>query len=339
MARLTELDHLLFPVEERFVFASVADASGKERLVRVTEKKAIVNRSNSHVLGIVGRDYRLVTNREALDMAFKCASAVFPDTKASEWVVETVDAPSTAWCCFFDVVHNSAALDFTFVPATKRPDAFGPFIRVTNSYNSLRALAFSIGFYRKKCTNGLILPESIIQFKFPHSRRDIAEIIEFNVDHVRLTKIKSAFNEYMASLRDCKVPHTDFQMLVSGVLLIKQPEAFKDNREAAEWKTLIEHLNNMCGRYASELGENAYAAFNVITEFATNPLANRYVRRDRHSLQRLAGTWTATFSRECKRPGFQFAEYLKDLSRPKAKNTDLSRLEFGTHTFTSRANA
>jgi|GEM_PF-6289583 len=39
------------------------------------------------------------------------------------------------------LVHNSTALDFTFVPAAERPEAFGPFIPATNSYNGLRALS------------------------------------------------------------------------------------------------------------------------------------------------------------------------------------------------------
>jgi len=79
---------------------------------------------------------------------------------------EQLDQFVRAGYCHIDLIHNSAALDFTFVPPHQRPEAFGPFIRVTNSYNSLRALAFDIGFYRKVCKNGLIIPDTIIRFKF-----------------------------------------------------------------------------------------------------------------------------------------------------------------------------
>ena len=85
------------------------------------------------MLGIVSRDYRLVSNREAIDMAHKCCHTVFPETEPGEWEVRTIDAPSTAAYCHIDFVHNSTALDFTFVPPDERPDVFGPFIRVTNS--------------------------------------------------------------------------------------------------------------------------------------------------------------------------------------------------------------
>ena len=65
-----------------------------------------------------------------------------------------------------DSGRRTASLDFGEIQPGKRPEAFGPFIRVTNSYNGLRALAFDIGFYRKVCRNGLIAPDTIVQFKF-----------------------------------------------------------------------------------------------------------------------------------------------------------------------------
>jgi len=148
MTRLIDLPAVLFPVELRPILADIPDSLG-DRLVPVTSKKAIVNLSTRQVLGIVGRDYRLVTNQEALEMAYECCCAVFPESKPIEWQVTAVDAPMTGGHCCIDLQHNSTALDFNCVPAGDRPDVFGPFIRVTNSYNGLRALTFNIGFFRK----------------------------------------------------------------------------------------------------------------------------------------------------------------------------------------------
>jgi hypothetical protein len=82
MPRLTDLNDILFPVEEHSVFVSIPGKSGERRLA-VPDKKAVVNCENNRVLGIVGRDYRLVTNREALDWAFDCCRTVFPETQPS----------------------------------------------------------------------------------------------------------------------------------------------------------------------------------------------------------------------------------------------------------------
>jgi hypothetical protein len=314
MSRLSRLDDILFPVAERPVFVKVSDQAG-ERLLAVPDKKAIVNLANDRVLGIVGRDYRLVTNRQAIDWGHECCRVAFPETLSGEWEDKITDAPTTGGHCFVDIIHKSAALDFSFVSPQARPDAFGPFIRVTNSYNSLRALAFDIGFFRKVCKNGMILPDTVIRFKFIHSRRNIGKEIHFGVAHDRLAKLKTSFGEYLAALRTCSVPRHEFGLFLRGVLSIRTPQPIKPNsREANEWAALNSRIAELCERYANELGNTAYAVFNAVTEFASHPPANRYVRRDRNSLQRLAGTWLSSFSQECRQPRFDVSTYLAKLT-------------------------
>ena len=70
-------------------------------------------------------------------------------------------------------------------------------------------------------------------------------------------------------------------------------------------------------RYATDLGENAYAAFKAVTEFASHPPENRCVHRDRHSLQCLAGSWLTSFTTESRKPGFRLDDYLIELAKPK----------------------
>ena len=96
MPRLTQLDDVMFPVDEHPVFVSVGENGGERRLP-VPEKKALVNREARRVLGIVGRDYRTVRNREALDMAQQCCRAAFPETQPSA-LTRPGMRPSTPAC-------------------------------------------------------------------------------------------------------------------------------------------------------------------------------------------------------------------------------------------------
>jgi hypothetical protein len=146
MPRLAKLDEILFPVEEHPVFVAFS-RDGQERQLAVPERKAIVNGRSQRVLGVVSRGYRLVTNAEALELAYQCCATVFPETKPGEWLASAVDAPSTAGYCHIDLLHNSTALDFRDVPPNQRPDVFGPFIRVTNSY---KRIGFSNAIGRPK---------------------------------------------------------------------------------------------------------------------------------------------------------------------------------------------
>jgi len=321
MPRLTQLDDVLFPVQEHPVFASVQTESGEQRLP-IPDKKAIVNCDSGRVLGVVSRGYRLVSNREALDMACECCRTVFPETTPGEWEVRATDAPATGGHCFIDRTHNSTKLDFAFVPAKGRPDVFGPFIRVTNSYNGLRALAFDIGFFRKVCKNGLILPESVIRFKFTHLRSEIGETIQFEIAHDKLAKFKASFREYLGALRDCPVSRAQFEALVFAVLLLRKPKHAKPgSQEAEDWDSLVRHVAGMCDRYMGELGENAYAAFNAITEFASHPPDNRCVYRERHSFERRAGAWVNEFGRVCREPSFEFDKYIEEMNKNNGNGT------------------
>lgn len=313
MARLNQLEALLFLVEEHPVFASLTTGSGERRLP-VPNKKAIVNRDNGRVLGVVSQGYRLVSNREALDMARECCRTVFPETKPGEWEVQGADAPGTAGHCFIDLYHNSTSLDFALVQAKDRPDAFGPFIRVTNSYNGVRALAFDIGFFRKVCRNGMILPESVIRFKFNHLHNEIGKTIQFHIAHDKLAAMKAGLGEYLGVLRECSVESRQFLPLVCAVLSLRKPKRAKpDSREAADWDALQKHLAAMRDRYSGELGENAYAALNVITEFASHPPPNRCLHRERHGMQQRAGAWLNDFRQVCAVPDFDLGEYINKL--------------------------
>lgn len=317
MARLTQLDDVLFPVSAHPIFVNVKTPSG-ERCITAPDKKAIVHGGTGRVLGIVSRRYELVSNHQALEWALQCCRVVFPETNSGEWGVRAIDAPSTAGHCCIDLVHNLATLNFSFASPHGRPDVFGPFIRVTNSYNGLRALAFDVGFARMVCSNGVILPEEVIKFKFIHSRRDIGEAIRFDIARDRLVKLKASFGGYILALRACIVPHKDIEPFVRGVLGLQPPDRLKRSmREADDWKTLSAHVSGLCNRYAAELGDNAYAVFNSVTEFASHPPANRLVRRERHSLQLLAGEWVSGFSQQCRQPGFNLTAYLATLSAPK----------------------
>ncbi len=208
-------------------------------------------------------------------------------------------------------MHRTAALDL--VLPGRRPEAFGPFVRVTNSYNGSRALAFDIGFYRKVCSNGLIAPETMVHFKFAH-QRSLEAGIRFEVARDRLAKLQIKMSEQFATLKECTVPRTAFDPMVRSALMIRPLESTgPGTREAEEWASLDTHIRGLCARYACELGETGYAVLNAITDFASHPPKSRHLHRDRHGLQRLAGNWLTTFARECAQPGFAIDMYLEKL--------------------------
>lgn len=316
------LDDLLFEVEERPVYAG----AGPGRYTPVPGKKAIVNRKNGHVLGVVGRDYRLVTNKEAMEAARLCCRQVFPSTKPEEWQFSTAESPATRSSCAIDLVYNSAALNFSVVEPGDKPEAYGPFIRVANSYNGRRALGFEIGYMRKVCQNGLILPDSLIRFHYSHSRRDIGQIITFRIDSEKIARFQNGFSGMVNTLLARPIGREFFTPIVETVYGIVRPEEPKPEEG---WAELTGFLNRVCDGYATTLGENAYAVFNAVTDLASRPPQLPCFRRSRQSLQRAAGAWLPGFTSACRDPGFMLQEYLKGVSVEKA--TNLSQRPIGTN--------
>lgn len=314
MARLNSLSDILFPVKEQPVFVCIKTGVG-EQWASITDKKAIVNQNTGRVLGVVGRGYRLISNSEALELGYACCQAVFPETKKAEWGVATIDAPRSAGHCHIDLQHNTAALDFSLLAPRDRPEAFGPYIRVTNSYNTRRALAFNIGFQRKVCSNGLILPESIIRFSFPHSGKNIENAVQFAIARARLNQMKLSIESYMDALKQADLSGDLFASLLYAVLAIPRATPKKSEQPTEESLDLEAHIADLCTRYAGELGENAYAAFNAITDFASHPPQSRLVRRDRHSYQRRAGKWLADFAASAPAKPFDWEKYIDSLSK------------------------
>ena len=145
--------------------------------------------------------------------------------------MSATDGPSTAGHCRIDLVHRTAALDFSDVRPGKRPEAFGPFIRVTNSYNRSRALAFDIGFHRKVCRNGLIAPETMVQFKYAHERNQVMGI-RFEVARDRLAKLQTKMSAQFATLKECRVPRTAFEPMVRAALMIRPLESTRPGAAA-----------------------------------------------------------------------------------------------------------
>jgi hypothetical protein len=132
--------------------------------------------------------------------------------------------------------------------------------------------------------------------------------------------LKDSFCNYIAALRDCPVPHKYHQTFVQGVLGLRSHDPFSPNtRDHDDWEALSTHIANLCSRYTAELGENAYSVFNVVTEFASHPPANRLVARERHTLQRAAGEWVSSFSNQLRQPAFDLTAYLSSLTAPKTE--------------------
>jgi hypothetical protein len=192
-------------------------------------------------------------------------------------------------------------------------DTYTPFARITNSYNGSRALRIDVGFMRHHCENGVIFEEQAAKVSVPHTREGI-HAIKIASPFKGMAALCDKFRETVNGVRAVGCTRDEARNLVRLVIgwpqLSKEPNAV----EQADQESLDADLEARLHRYLKELGENAYAAFNTMTDLAARPPVSNRFRRDRPNLERRAGAWLRDFNDVASRPGFTIPGHLKEMA-------------------------
>ncbi|MBK6451335.1 MAG: DUF932 domain-containing protein [Proteobacteria bacterium] len=109
--------------------------------------------------------------------------------------------------------------DITHSPHTNRPSNW------IASFNGQRALRFDIGLVRLMCTNGMLITDTLVSFRFLHSKAALAQTPQFKVDHPKLKSWLDGFDANIATLRGHQVSPAVILELVLGVLRLHPPSS------------------------------------------------------------------------------------------------------------------
>lgn len=322
MRRIPQRSDWFFPIEEAPVFATVT-RDGVARDVRVPHKKALVAGDTGDIVGIVGAGYQVFTNQQAVTLCRLFCLEAFPDTRAAEWCFVEGHGPGTRSWAAMDIHHRAHAMNLWGNDGGPS-EIFTPFVRITNSYNGSRALRIDVGFLRKHCSNGVIFEQEAATFSVPHTREGI-----HSLKVVRpfdgMNSLREEFGKTLAGVRAVAITRDEGRQLVRKVTGWPKPAAKPTPREMDEQDKLDADLETRLSRYFNELGANAYAAFNTMTDIASRPPQNPRFRRDRSTLERRAGAWLRDFRTAASQPGFSVASHLNGLSQASAQAAILHR--------------
>ena len=293
---------LLFGVDQVPVEA-VLGTNGHTRRITIPSKKALVNQRTGHILGVVSRDYRVVTNQEAVDLAREACGIAFPGVSPMEWEAKRASAPRTLSYAHIDLMHRTHVLNY-WDNEIKKDDPFTPFLRVTNSFNGARALRFDIGFMRKHCSNGVIFEEEVATIRASHSAEALAQL-KIEIKSRSLPKMWDEFSNFLTGIRSIKMDTDQSTLALNTVLRLPEPkQADKPARIQGLTELTTDFTSRLAG-YRKELGPNAYAVFNTLTDIAARPPDNTYFQKERDSLEKRSGRWLKELSRQSQTAGFE----------------------------------
>lgn len=301
MKREISVQNLLFDVEQVPVEA-VIGSNGPTRRIPIPGKKALIHQGMGHVLGVVGRDYRVVTNREAVHLAQEVCGKAFPGLSSVEWEARRAAEPRTLSHAHIDLMHRTHVLNY-LGSEIGQSDPYTPFLRVTNSFNGARALRFDIGFMRKHCSNGVIFEEEVATIKASHSKEALAQL-QIEITSRSLPQMWDEFSKFLTTVRSITMTADQSTLALRTVLHLPDPKPDEKPARKEALEALDADFSARLTGYRQELGENAYAVFNTLTDIAARPPELSCFQQTRDTIERRAGRWLKDLGRQSQAPAF-----------------------------------
>ena len=292
---------LLFRVDQVPIEA-VLGTNGNTRRICIPGKKALVNQHTGRVLGVVSRDYRVVTNQEAVDLARDACGIAFPGVSPTEWEATRASAPRTLSYAHIDLMHRTHVLNY-WDNEIQKDDPFTPFLRVTNSFNGARALRFDIGFMRKHCSNGVIFEEEVATIKASHNQEALDQL-KIEIQSRSLPKMWEEFSHFLTRIRGLAMDIGQSTLALNSVLRLPAPKPDDKPARHQGLNALSADFTSRLTSYRKELGSNAYAVFNTLTDIAARPPESAYFQKERDTIEKRAGRWLKELSHKSKAADF-----------------------------------
>jgi len=244
---MNQLDNanVLFNVSEELLTTS----SG----IVIPNKKALINTQSGKVMGIVSNQYRTVSNQEIFETFTK-------EIEQSDLNTDDVQVKVK--------FHKNGAktlVDFIFPNETIEVNGDKTALSITalNSFDGSTRYVTKAGGFRMKCANGQVLGKVAGSYTSLHNPKlDVQKGAE------RVMKMVQEFQnaqEYWDTLLERNLDGEVVDAVIMQFLGL-DPNADEDIFR----KPNVSKVYNLWSQYKKELGNNAFALYNVFTDFITH---------------------------------------------------------------------
>jgi hypothetical protein len=138
--------------------------------------------------------------------------------------------------------------------------------------------------------------------------------IEFNLRAGELSTLEAEFAEVLLNLKRFHVPRNVMWALACKVFK-QHPPVEPTPRQADIWRKKEVAIEGLANSYFDSMGENGYAALNVLTDFASRPVGMISAEQRVDALQRQSGGWMADFVSAIESRDFSFDRYLGEYAK------------------------
>ena len=300
-----QLEDVLFPIIQAPVFAKIND-----KIFKIHGKKALINSNNNYPISVVSNCYKIITNKEAYNYGVECMKILFKMNNEKNIKIYNIKTPETMSFCHIDLITEDNHFSF------QGYDKYFPFIRITNSYNTMYKLSFRVGFCRGICENGIIFGDESIKFSFSHLK-NYERGIDFSIKEKEFETILNKFKSNIQILTEHSLPgNYSFELFCKAMnikidLSIENKE--KRKKEIEKLKFIKQYYFSKLSEYIKQVGDNFYALYNVITDYSSNGIdENGTLAMRINGRQMKAGLWLKEISELLVSENLEYENYLKE---------------------------
>lgn len=304
------IEDLLFDVELRDLYSKFKPDNKQVNVkeIRIPNYKAVVNSNTGAVISVVSDDYKLISNKEAIEIGTEIFSRLYPQVDIKALIPFRVVAPQTMGSAHVDLIHRDVNFDVW------EQEKWLPFIRISNSYNRTVALSYEIGFVRALCSNGVLFKKDTMQLKYFHIKENRIDIEK------AVAQIGTSIDQFKGQctkLSELEFPRKFMVPLVFNTLNVnlKTPYNVIDDRKWKRINSLIETTHNLTQLYFDAIGDNAYSAFNVLSDLVSNGDVNCYLPGYYLHVRSYfckPNSWAEQFIQESDKKDFKITNYLEN---------------------------
>ncbi|MGN0206999.1 MAG: DUF932 domain-containing protein [Muribaculaceae bacterium] len=277
---------------------------------KITGQKAIIDITTGKSISVVSSQYNFVRNQEAYEIADFIVQRIFEGMTLQQFECYNVYMPKSKGSCRIDLIIPYSKDN----PFADKKDTWTPFIRISNSYNRTLVLKYEIGFCRWICKNGAIFGQKGITISINHSKRIDSRRIQYEIEHMEnvigVRSLMSEFLEKMEMLKSLKLPESIALQMYCKAFGIKVDKKKVTPRQREILGQSAKRIVDAAKEYFAEMGNNAYAIFNVLSDIASFPVAYGNQSIFIHGLQRKVGLWAEEFIHEAKKSDFSLYKYI-----------------------------
>lgn len=302
-----DISEAMFPVIEQNICLDTPNG----RSTKIPGYYAIVDAERGKTLSVVTDNYKLILNKEAYELADLIIRGVFSDRNIHDFECYNVRISRSRGSCIIDLIIPNNFADVFGDPN----ESWTPFLRISNSYNRRSVLRYEVGFCRWICLNGCIFGQKSFTISIRHDELDSYDDYHKVIREARdkmgsIDSIWQTIIRRLEALRSIEISQLMVLPLfckIFGVKIDKEKltDAQKDKLAARAGQIL-----KSTKAYFAEMGSNAYALFNVMTDYASFPADISEGSVTIHNLQHRVGRWVDEFIEANKKDGFSLSKYI-----------------------------